>query len=105
LRYKNTGHAINTGISNGVKLLTVRDAENRVVAQRVIQMPHIPPESQPMLSTPAEVQAGPGVYSLELSDFYNMSYLSSNAVYGAGGGKDGPLNRVDIHGVRILPLE
>ncbi len=105
LRYRNTGHAINTGISNGVKILTVSDALGRTVARRVIQMPHIPADSAPMLSTPAEIMLDAGTYRVELSDYYNMSYLASNAVYGAGGGKDGALNRVDLFGLRILGLE
>jgi hypothetical protein len=105
LRYVNTSHAINTGISNGVKMLAIKDAAGRVVAQRVVQMPHIPPDSAPMYSTPADVVLDPGRYTVEVHDFYNMSYLSSNAVYGAGGGKSGPLNRVDLYGLRIRPLE
>jgi hypothetical protein len=105
LRYKNTGHAINTGVSNGVKLLTVRDDAGQPVARRVIQLPHLPPASAPLLSTPADVTLVAGTYTIELSDFYNMSYLSSNALYGAGGGKSGPLNKIDLYGVRILPLE
>jgi hypothetical protein len=105
LRYVNTGHALNTGISNGVKMVAIKDAAGRLVAQRVVQMPHIPPESAPMYSTPADVVLEPGRYTVEVHDFYNMSYLSSNAVYGAGGGKSGPLNRVDLYGLRIRPLE
>jgi hypothetical protein len=37
-----------------------------------------------------------------MSDFYNMSYLSSNASFSAAGGVDGPSNRFDIYGVRLL---
>jgi hypothetical protein len=105
LRYVNTGHAINTGVSNGVKVLVVKDVAGRVVVQRVVQMPHIPPESVPMYSTPADVALDAGRYTVEVHDFYNMSYLSSNARYGGGGGKSGPLNRVDLYGLRIQPLE
>jgi hypothetical protein len=105
IQYKNTGHAINTGISNGVKMLSVRDAAGHIVARRVIQMPHLPAGSAPRYSTPAELLLDAGSYSVELSDFYNMSYLASNSVYGAGGGKLGPLNRVDLYGLRILVQE
>lgn len=105
VRYKNTGHAINTGISNGTKVLLVRDAAGSEVARRVIQMPHLPPESMPMYSTPADIELDAGTYSVELSDFFNMSYLASNAVYGAGGGRNGPLNHVDIYGLRVLAVE
>jgi hypothetical protein len=105
LRYVNHSHAINTGITNGVKLLSVRAADGRLVAQRVVQMPHLPPDSAPLYSTPAEVWLDAGSYTVELGDFYNMSYLASNARYGAGGGMDGPLNQADIYGLRVLPLE
>jgi hypothetical protein len=105
LRYKNTGHAINTGISNGVKVLLLRDAAGREVARRVVQMPHLPPDSAPMYSTPADILLKAGTYSVELQDFYNMSYLASNSMYGAGGGKGGALNQVDLYGLRILALE
>jgi hypothetical protein len=37
-----------------------------------------------------------------MSDFYNMSYLSSNASFSAAGGVEGPSNRFDIYGVRLL---
>ena len=105
VRYTNHGHAINTGISNGVKVLQVLDTAGHTVARRVIQMPHLPPESAPMYSTPADVLLKAGTYSVRLDDFYNMSYLEANAVYANGGGKGGALNKVDIFGMRILPLE
>jgi hypothetical protein len=105
VRYTNHGNAINTGISNGVKVLSVRDAAGHTVARRVIQMPHLPPGSVPMYSTPAEILLKAGTYALQLDDFYNMSYLEANAVYANGGGKGGPLNKVDIFGVRVLRME
>jgi len=105
LRYTNHSHAINTGISNGVKVLSVRDAAGRTVARRVIQMPHLPPGSAPMYSTPADILLKAGTYAVQVDDFYNMSYLEANAVYAHGGGKGGALNKVDILGVRILPAE
>lgn len=105
LRYLNHNHSINTGITNGVKLLSVRAADGHLVAQRVVQMPHLPPGSVPTYSTPAEVVLDAGVYMVELGDFYNMSYLNSNALYGAAGGATGPLNRVDLYGLRVLQLE
>ncbi|WP_332878212.1 alpha-L-rhamnosidase-related protein [Massilia sp. S19_KUP03_FR1] len=104
VRYTNHGNAINTGISNGVKVLSVVDAAGHTVARRVIQMPHLPPESAPMYSTPADILLKAGTYAVRLDDFYNMSYLEANAVYANGGGKGGALNKVDIFGVRVLPL-
>jgi hypothetical protein len=105
VRYTNHGHAINTGISNGVKVLSVRDANGHTVARRVIQMPHLPPGSVPMYSTPADILLKAGTYAVQLDDFYNMSYLQANAVYANGGGKSGALNKVDIFGLRILSAE
>jgi hypothetical protein len=105
VRYTNHGHAINTGISNGVKVLLVIDAAGHTVARRVIQMPHLPPASKPMYSTPADILLKAGTYTVRLDDFYNMSYLAANAVYANGGGKGGALNKVDIFGVRVLKLE
>lgn len=104
LRYTNHSHAINTGISNGVKVLSVIDAGGHTVARRVIQMPHLPPGSAPMYSTPADILLKAGTYSVRLDDFYNMSYLAANAVYAHGGGKGGALNKVTIFGLRVLPL-
>jgi len=105
VRYLNHGNAINTGISNGVKVLSVRDGAGHTVARRVIQMPHLPPGSAPMVSTPADIVLKAGTYAVQLDDFYNMSYLGANAVYANGGGKGGALNKVDIFGVRVLRVE
>jgi hypothetical protein len=105
LRYTNHANAINTGITNGVKVLSVRDAAGRTVARRVIQMPHLPPGSKPMYSTPAAILLKAGTYAVHVDDFYNMSYLEANAVYANGGGKGGALNKVDIFGLRMLRVE
>jgi hypothetical protein len=37
-----------------------------------------------------------------MSDFYNMSYMQSNSSFSAAGGAEGPSNRFDIYGVRLL---
>ena len=44
-------------------------------------------------------------YRIEMSDFYNMSYLDSNRSFSAAGGTDGPSNRFDIYGVRVLAID
>jgi hypothetical protein len=54
-------------------------------------------------STPLNARLKAGMrYRLQLSDFYNMSYLQSNSSFSAAGGVDGPSNRFDIYGVRLL---
>lgn len=105
IRYHNGANQINLGISGGVKWLAVKDAAGRVAAQGVVQLPHarIEKTDTPLVySTPLSARLKAGVYTLELSDFYNMSYLQSNSTFSAAGGIDGPSNSFDIYGVRIL---
>ena len=106
LRYFNGANQINLGISGGVKWLAVQDAAGATVAQGVVQMPHARREQSatpPVYSTPLAVTLAPGKYRLVLSDFYNMSYLQANSTFSAAGGADGPANRVDLYGARLLP--
>jgi hypothetical protein len=108
LRYHNGANQINLGISGGVKWLAVKDASGRVLAQHVIQLPHarIEKTNTPLVySTPLQVRLGADEYRLELSDFYNMSYLQSNSTFSAAGGIDGVSNRFDIYGVRLLKVK
>ena len=105
VRYHNAANDLRLGTSNGVKWLVLKDASGKAVAQGVIQMPHTPPakENTPgVYSTPLAAQLKAGRYSIELSDFYNMSYLDSNSSFSGAGGVKGPHNRVDIMGVRLL---
>jgi hypothetical protein len=93
------------GISGGVKWLAVKDASGHVVAQGVVQLPHarIEKSDTPLVySTPLGARLEAGSYRLELTDFYNMSYLQSNSTFSAAGGAEGPSNRFDIYGVRLL---
>ena len=105
VRYHNAANQINLGISGGVKWLAVKDAAGRVVAQGVVQLPHARVEkaNTPLVySTPLKTRLEAGTYRLELSDFYNMSYLDSNSTFSAAGGTEGPSNRFDIYGVRVI---
>jgi hypothetical protein len=108
LRYHNGANQINLGISGGVKWLAVKDKSGRVMAQHVVQLPHarIEKTNTPLVySTPLAVRLPAGEYRLELSDFYNMSYLQSNSTFSAAGGADGASNRFDIYGVRLLRVK
>jgi hypothetical protein len=105
VRYRNGANQINLGISGGVKWMALKDAAGKVVAQGVIQLTHTPvdnPAAAVAYSTPLRARLAPGSYSLELSDFYNMSYLRSNSTFSAAGGAEGQRNRFDIYGVRLL---
>ena len=104
LKYRNTAHQVNLGISGGVKWMTLKDGNGGIAAQGVVQLPHSPASAGPSWSTPLKAVLRAGSYRMELSDFYNMSYLKSNTSYADAGGVKGPSNRFDIHGVRIMPL-
>lgn len=108
VRYRNGANQINLGISGGVKWLAVKDKSGRVMARHVIQLPHsrIEKTNTPLAySTPLEVHLPAGEYRLEMSDFYNMSYLQSNSTFSAAGGADGASNQFDIYGVRLLRVK
>jgi hypothetical protein len=106
VRYHNGANQINLGISAGVKWLAVKDESGAIVAQGVVQLPHARIEkanSPAVYSTPLAARLKQGrAYKAELSDFYNMSYLQSNSSFSAAGGVEGPSNRFDIYGVRLL---
>ena len=107
LRYHNGANQVNLGISGGVKWLALKDASGRIVVQGVIQLPHAPLLKQgtpSVLSTPLAVRMKAGSYRLEMTDFYNMSYLESNRSFTGAGGAE-PSNRFDIYGVRLLRVK
>ncbi|TQK07308.1 esterase [Herbaspirillum sp. SJZ107] len=106
VRYHNGANQVNLGISGGVKWLTVKDGAGAIVAQGVVQLPHarIDKANTPtVFSTPLAAKlAAHASYRIEMSDFFNMSYLQSNSSFSAAGGVEGPSNRFDIYGVRLL---
>lgn len=98
LRYRNAANQVNLGVTAGVKWLAVKNRAGRIVAQGVVQMPHTPAEAY---STPLRMRLAPGSYAVQVSDFYNMSYLQSNEGFSGAGGAQGPWNRPDILGVLL----
>jgi hypothetical protein len=108
VRYHNGANQVNLGISGGVKWLALKDASGKIVAQGVVQLPHARIEkanTPTVYSTPLAARLEAHLpYRIEMSDFYNMSYLDSNATFSAAGGVDGPSNRFDIYGVRLLAI-
>ena len=86
-----------------MKRLTVTDSTG-ARRQAVLQMPHIRPIDgrHPIRpSTRAYVRLEPGTYTLELSDFFNMSALSANARYSGPGGSAGAVNEARIAAITI----
>jgi hypothetical protein len=107
VRYHNGANQVNLGISGGVKWVALKDGAGKVVAQGVVQLPHAPlfkGATPTVYSTPLAARLKPGSYRLEMTDFYNMSYLGSNRTFTGAGGAE-PANRFDIHGVRVLRVK
>ena len=105
--YDNHIYAVNTGVTNAVKRLTITDAAG-ARHQAVLQMPHIRPIDgrHPIRrSTRVYVRLTPGTYTIELADFFNMSALAANARYSGPGGTAGPLNEARIAAITIDPLD
>ena len=102
LRYANYANQINLGISGAVKWMTVSDQAGRTLAGGVVQMPHLRRELAAAYSTPVAATLPAGIITIQLSDFYNMSYLQANSTFSAAGGVSGVSNLSDIHAVRIL---
>lgn len=101
LNYKNIYNKTNTGITAGVKWLQIIDSSNTVVSQSVIQMPHIKAGIKSALSTPVIASLTPSKYTIKISDFYNMSYLTNNQTYSQSGGEKGAENKFDIFSIHI----
>ena len=107
VRYHNGANQVNLGISGGVKWLALKNSAGKIVAQGVIQLPHAPlfkGATPTVYSTPLAARLTAGSYRLEMTDFYNMSYLESNRTFTGAGGAE-PANRFDIHGVRLLRVK
>jgi hypothetical protein len=108
VRYHNGANQVNLGISGGVKWLAIKDESGAIVAQGVVQLPHAridKAHTPAVYSTPLAARLkNNAAYRIEMSDFYNMSYLQSNSTFSAAGGIEGPSNRFDIVGVRLLRL-
>lgn len=105
LRYDNHVGPLNTGITNGVKRLTLTGPRGSTGG--IVQMPHIRAqgESHPLrASTRIYATLPAGRYRLDLGDFLNMSALAANATYKGQGGPDGPVNAVRIAAVLIDPV-
>lgn len=107
LLYDNHAYDISTGVTNAVKLLRVLDDQGREVVRGVVQMPHIEARAgqHPLrLSSALRATLEPGRYRAELLDFFNMSYLQSNASYGGPGGASAALNAAQVQALQIVAL-
>ncbi len=103
LQYSNAQHAINLGVTNGVKRVSVL-SNGKVVASGMVQMPHVMQDGdlKPLRdSTPVIAAVPAGQYDILVSDFYNMSYLKANATYNDAGGQGGAVNLIDLASITV----
>ena len=65
-------------------------------------MAHMTPVNPLRRSTALSLRLAAGRYRVEVSDFFNMSCLESNANYISPGGMSGPLNDADIRALDLV---
>ncbi|WP_370675905.1 hypothetical protein [Pleomorphomonas sp. PLEO] len=102
LLYRNHSFHIQTGVTNAVKRIKVLDAEGQLVASGIVQMPHMTPVNPLRRSTALSIRLPAGRYRVEIDDFFNMSYLASNATYISPGGMSGARNEADIRALDLI---
>jgi len=107
LTYDNHAFDINTGVTNAVKRIELLNGQGRIVATGVTQMPHIQAEGAThpyRQSTELRFFLAAGDYVLKASDYFNMSYLQSNAGYAHAGGQSGALNDAVVKELQITRM-
>ena len=119
LDYDNHVFQLNTGVTSAVKRLTLMPGRGAAL-ESIVQMPHVrrtgeqgravysqlPGEIYPIRrSTRAYFRLLAGTYTLTLSDFINMSALTTNATYSNPGGENGPVNEARVAAVNIDLVE
>jgi hypothetical protein len=88
------------GITAGVKQIEVLQGANST-GKAVLVTPHLSSWDIWGESTPLQVgPIGNKAYTIKVSDYYHMSYLSSNALYTRAGGS-AILNRANIGGITL----
>ena len=105
LTYGNGSNTIDTGITASVKWLVVTDSNGEEVASGPLVMAQIGDWEVWQKSTllPVSLNAGE-VYSIAISDGFNMSYLSHYDDYNFSGGGNAPYNYVNITEMLLLAV-
>jgi len=107
LRYGNGAGGINTGITAGVKRVTVHDlTANNTAAEGLIVMPQLARWDRWADSSFLQVNLdATHRYRILIEDGVNMSYFAHFQPYtGGNGGGGSPSNDVNISHVRLLPM-
>jgi hypothetical protein len=105
LVYGNSAGPVDSGITAGVKWLTVTDGTGGLVAEGPVLMPHRSNWADWGDSSfvPATLTAGQ-TYTVTITDGMNMSHLAHYVAYVAGGGGEEPSNNVNISELKLLFL-
>jgi hypothetical protein len=106
--YNNRQHTIDSGVTAAVKGIRILNKDGDLVNRGIIQMPNIADKGDifPFLpSSEMVVNLKAGAYQIQFDDFFNMSYLETNATYSGSGGNSGPVNTATIAGVKVTRLE
>jgi hypothetical protein len=103
IAFGNAFGPINTGVTAAVKWIEVTDLTSGASQGTAVFMPHQSHWGVWAWSSTAGFKLKAGRhYRLSVSDAKNMSYLKHFDRYTAGrGGADGPVNRVNVSGVRL----
>lgn len=104
LLYRNHSFHIQTGVTNAVKRMRVFGEGGQLIGAGIVQMPHMTPVNPLRRSTMLPVHLAAGLYRVEIDDFFNMSYLASNATYISPGGMTGPRNKADFRALDIIRI-
>ena len=108
MHYNNRQHTIDSGVTNAVKTISISNRKKQWVSAGVVQMPNVQDigETYPInSSTEFKVELAKGEYTLQLGDFFNMSYLTANQTYKGNGGLNGALNTTSIAAIALVRIE
>jgi len=105
--YNNRQHTIDSGVTAAVKAVSVLDGQGNVLNRGIVQMPNVADTDGQFPFLPSSemvVALKPGSYKIQFNDFFNMSYLETNASYSGNGGASGPINTASIAEFKITRL-
>lgn len=113
VHYNNRQHTIDSGVTNSAKTISISNPKKSWTRNGVVQMPNVQDIGENSLitsypintSTEFNVELAKGEYQLELSDFFNMSYLAANQTYKGKGGLTGAINKTSIAGISLVRIE
>ncbi len=106
LSYANNMGPVNTGITCCVKKVQLYDSTNSLIEEACLFMPQMSTWDVWSDSSffPKVKLSANQTYKIIISDYRNMSYFQSNALYNNVGGMGGITNRCNLEGIKVLLL-